>query len=337
MSRNLLSNDLLDQMLKAEGSQLVIDVLMNSDYGTDLSAALGRDGGIEAAEEALRNNLFRIIQKIVEISPPKPRRLVEIQLNWWDLANIVAIIRGKHAALEPEEILKGTVPAGVFNPSQLIQLCEEADIPSVADALTTWGSPYGSQVRQIIHEQKIGEDLTDLETRLYSRFFEWVFEELDAKNRHDAVLLRCMRLQADLVNVVTALRVVQFRRAQNPAPDPLYIPGGTIANSTLQSIANAENLDYAIEALDTSIFSPAVERGILSFGRDNKLSSIERFLEAEVIEKNTRLFRSDPLSAGVPIGYIWRKVSEYQNIRMIIRGKKYNFPPNSIREALILV
>jgi len=56
-----------------------------------------------------------------------------------------------------------------------------------------------------------------------------------------------------------------------------------------------------------------------------------------VIGRGIELFRGDPLSAAVPLGFIWRKVNEYENLRMILRGKHYQVPPNRIREALVLV
>ena len=63
---------------------------------------------------------------------------------------------------------------------------------------------------------------------------------------------------------------------------------------------------------------------------------MERFLEMVVVEAGCKLFRSDPLGAGVAIGYIWRKYNEFVNLRIVLRGKTYSVPDNTIREELLL-
>jgi vacuolar-type H+-ATPase subunit C/Vma6 len=63
---------------------------------------------------------------------------------------------------------------------------------------------------------------------------------------------------------------------------------------------------------------------------------MERFLETVVIGAGCRLFRGDPLSVCVPLGFIWRKYSEFLNLRILIRGTSYRMPANAIREELAI-
>jgi len=67
------------------------------------------------------------------------------------------------------------------------------------------------------------------------------------------------------------------------------------------------------------------------------LSVLERFLETVVFERGIRLFRKDPLNVSVPLGYLWRKLNEFTNLRILARGKRYRLPNAAIREELLLV
>jgi vacuolar-type H+-ATPase subunit C/Vma6 len=96
-------------------------------------------------------------------------------------------------------------------------------------------------------------------------------------------------------------------------------------------------MESAFETLENTYFAPAIERGILAFGRARSLGVMERFLEAVVIDQGCRMFRRDVLSAGVPLGFIWRKYRELVNLRILLRSKAYRVPPDAVREELILV
>lgn len=335
MSRILLDNDTIDQLLKAEGEQLIIDVLMNSVYSTYLSEALVSKGGITAAETALRRNLFETVKTVLSLAPPGPRRILRIQMNRWDLINIITILRGKTAKMPGPEIQSAMMPAGEFHPVQLADLAAEPDIISVANALTTWGYDYGSILRIAINEYN--ESLTALESILHINYFNWAFSQLDPRDKQERILIDSLRIQIDLSNIISLLRLIDYRTRESGIPEINLIPNGSLSIKAVHELQNAKDLDEALETLEKTLFAPAVEKGILSFGRSSQLGSFERFLEAVVLEKGMKMFRADPLSVAVPLGFIWRKICEYQNIRMIIRGKKYKFPPNSIREALILV
>jgi vacuolar-type H+-ATPase subunit C/Vma6 len=115
------------------------------------------------------------------------------------------------------------------------------------------------------------------------------------------------------------------------------IPGGKIAPRTIDRLAESENVEIALEQLDRTEFAPSIERGILAYGQTDRLSVLERFFEALVLEKGVKMFRTNPLGIAVPIGFIWRKINEFINLRALIRGKRYGLQAGTIREELVLV
>lgn len=337
MSRRLLDRDLIDQLLQADDEQPVMDVLMESAYGADLSLALETQNGIPAAESALRRNLFETLRKVLKIAPAGPAKLIEIQLNRWDLANVLALVRGKIAGVPAGDQLSGMVPAGQYHPVQLRQLAEIESIPAMTDALTTWGYAYGFTLKKLLRDSDLSEGTSAFESRLYSQYYDWALSRLDRRDHQEKVFMDMLRMQADLQNIAAMLKRVDARMRKQAFEDVQILPHGKLGAAALHNLGDARDMDEALTVLDRSDFSSAVEKGVLSYGRSGRLGEFERFLEAVILERGARHFRGDPLSIAVPIGFIWRKVAEYQNIRMIIRGKKYHFPPNSIREALVLV
>ena len=93
----------------------------------------------------------------------------------------------------------------------------------------------------------------------------------------------------------------------------------------------------AFEILASTYFAPAIDKGILMFGGRHRLGDMERFLEMVVIETGCRMFRSDPLGVGVLIGYVWRKLNEFLNLRILLRGKLYERSAVAIREELLII
>jgi vacuolar-type H+-ATPase subunit C/Vma6 len=144
-------------------------------------------------------------------------------------------------------------------------------------------------------------------------------------------------MQVDMTNVNAALKQVAYHARGTSMEDLPLVPGGKLRVSTLTEVTGAQNIESALEVLGGTYFAPAVERGILIFGQSNRFSVLERFLDMIVIEKGVRMFRADPLSISVPLGFIWRKINEYYNLRMLLRGRRYQLPPNAIREELIFV
>jgi hypothetical protein len=188
---------------------------------------------------------------------------------------------------------------------------------------------------------------------VYAAFFRWAYAELDERDAAQAVVYECIRWQADLLNVLGALSLVQAREHGGSAPERSgagraaevggtersaeSVAPGTISAAFLDDLAACDSLESAFEALTETWFLPGIERGILAYGQARSLAVMERFLEAVLIERACRLFRRDMLGIGVALGFIWRAYAELGNLRMLARGLSYRMTANAVREGLVLV
>ncbi len=338
MSTSLLTRDFYDQMLGGSGAEnLLVDALLASPYAADLEHALGTRRGVFAVEAALRANGHTVFSKLLSIAPPEPRRLLALQLNRWDAANVLSLIRGKLSGATPQEIQEAVLPVGEFSETQLGELAGEPDFPALADALTTWNYTFAFVLRRALREYGEPADLPALEHALNRTYFLWALAQLREREPNQAIVRDGIRRQIDMANVLSLLDRVRDRErsAERPAEKP--IPRGILAPKVLAELARTDSLDGAFEILEETYFSPGIEKGILAFGHTRSLAVMERFLEAVVIDRSCRLFRRDMLSVSVPMGFLWRKYSELVNLRILSRGMAYHIPVNAIREELVLV
>jgi V/A-type H+-transporting ATPase subunit C len=68
-----------------------------------------------------------------------------------------------------------------------------------------------------------------------------------------------------------------------------------------------------------------------------KISPFEKELDKFVLQKALSLFSGDPLSLALVIGYLWAKLNEITNIRIIAMCKTEYVPEKEVMEELVFV
>jgi V/A-type H+-transporting ATPase subunit C len=340
MSTTLLTHEFYERLLHASTDTAFADALLASPYAEDVQGALAARGGavdVPAVEAALCGNVRATFAKILAIAPPEPRRLLALQINKWDVANVLALLRGKLCGAGPRELFAAVLPIGELDEIQLGELSAETDVANLADALPTWKHAFAFALRRAIHECREQDDLVALESALYRGYFQWTLAQLREDDPQEEVLRESLCRQIDLANVRALLSFIQSRERGGAAKAVEPITRGKLSPRALAELGACDALVAAFEMLGSTYFAPGIERGILAYGQAQSLAVMERFLECVVIEHGCRLFRLDMLSVSVPLGFLWRKYSELVNLRLLVRGTRYRMPANAIREGMVLV
>jgi ATP synthase A1 C subunit len=337
MSTSLLGREFYERALATGGPEVLVEALLESPYGPQLREAMQLMEQPRAVDSALKRNLHATFAGLRWMAPPRPRQLLNVQFNQWDAANVLAILRGKVTKAEREEIVRGLLPTGEFTEVQLAELADEPDAVSVANSLTTWGYSFAYELRRAILQQQQSPDLVALESAVNGIYFRWGLAQLKEEDPNTRIARGMLQMQIDLANVRSALDHVRHREKGEPLESYQLVPGGRLRREILEEVARAEGTLAAFEMLAETYFSPAIEKGILAFGGARQLGVMERFLEQVVIEAGCRLFRRDPLSLAVPLGYVWLKHNEFLNLRILLRGRAYRMPDNAIREELLFL
>jgi vacuolar-type H+-ATPase subunit C/Vma6 len=354
MSTSLLSREFYEQVLAAWTESILLDALLGSSYAVDVQEARARHASAplsHAIEAAVRSNAASAFARVMAAAPPGPRRLLAIQINRWDVTNVITLLRTRLADAGPHEAVAAVLPLGELGEAQLGTLAAEKDVASLADALTSWKQPIGFEMRRAIRECPSPGDPRALESALHRAYFAWALAQLRENDPAEALVRDSVRRHIDMLNVIAILTMIKAGRETGPAdgdakgavPDrsdrdePELIERGTLAEKFLRELLSCDSLEAAFEALEGTYFAPGVEKGILTYGQSQSLGVMERFLEVVSIEHECRLFRQDLLGMAVPLGFIWRKYSECVNLRLLARGALFRMPANMVRLELVHV
>lgn len=337
MSSRLLTEEFYDQILAVPGQEGLVDALLNSPYGPALRESLRMGLKLSAVERGLRAELSRTFNQIRTIAPERPRGLLEIQMRWPDMMNVLTLLRGKVTGAAREDIVESLLPGGTLEESRLSELAEAPDSLALVNTLSVWSFPMVGSLRQmgprILHK----ESLVEAENLLVQAYFGWAWEAAQRRDENAALIRDYLSRQIDLMNVLTILRAVRQRRRGTEVPLVAPLANGHLEHRMLDRMRQCQDLDAALEILAGTYFESGVERGILAFAEHRRLGVMERFLEHVVLATGCRMFRADPLGIGVASGYLWRKFNEFLNLRILLRGKTYQRPSAAIREELLIV
>jgi V/A-type H+-transporting ATPase subunit C len=335
MSTRLLPPSFYEEVLTVPDPEGVIDALLSSPYGPALRDAL--DGGrkVPQAEAGLRRHLFDTFGQIRTLAPREARELLAVSFRWWDLHNIVTLLRGKVFQVEEAKIAAALFPAGFLDEPRLQELTGEPDAVALADTLVLWNVPGALALRQCLRAYSTRETFHRVEALLVRDHFTWALSQCEGDGENAVLMRNHVKQQIDLANVVAALRHVRTHGDGGALFNP--VGEGLLPAAVVSRLAASPDLESAIEILAGTYFADRVERGIFAFGEHQRIGSLERFLEQGVLDAGCRLFRADPLGIGVVTGFVWRKLNEFLNLRILLRGKAYGRPAVAIQEDLFLV
>jgi len=337
MSSHLLTEAFYEQILAVPGQEGLVDALLSSPYGPALRDSLQLGMNLTAVERGLRYELSDTAKRIFRLAPEKPRRLLEIQMRWPDMKNILTLLRGKVTGATSEDIMAGMLSGGTLDESRLKELAREPDSLALVNTLSVWTFPLAIPLKQMGASIRERESLVEAENLLVQAYFDWAWETASGLDENSTMIREFVRKQIDLINVLVVLRTVRQKGRDSQVPSVALLPNGRLERRILMRMGRCHQLDDALEILAGTYFASGVERGILAFGEHSRLRMMERFLEHVVLATGCHMFRMDPLGIGVASGFLWRKFNEFLNLRILLRSKTYMRPTAAIREELLIV
>ena len=336
MKSHLFDAVFYQKLIAEQSLQGIISLLTKTPYGPDINAAMIKYKGIQGVDEGLRINVMRTFRKVYEIVDAEGRRLVVILIGRWDVANIKTILRGKQIGVTADVIQESLIPAGELDENVLREIAMQIDVKSCIDLLATWEIPYAQPLTDTFSEFVKTGRLTPLELALDKFYYEESLRQLRKRRLNTGLVKEILIREIDFTNVMTVLRCV---REELPASDAevYLIPGGKeLPFDRVKSLLEKSNVeDVIFELQDTSYYN-VLKNQLESYFESGSLSVLERRMEEMIVRKGISMFKGDPLSIALIIGYIWAKYNEVINLRIIARGKVVGMPEERIREALVL-
>jgi len=346
MKSRLLRPEFFDALLAITDLNELANAFEETPYAQDINEALLVKPGPRGIEEGLKNNLVREFKKILDrVVWGAPRDLVTLVLERFDVQNLRNIIRGKHVGASPEEIADTIMPAGMMDMSSYLELIGTVDVRGMIDVLFVWQNPFFEPLRRHYYQYTKDRNLAEYEFALERFYYEYALERLRgpllarliARDRNARLVARLFSREIDLVNIVTALRLLAEPIDEEIARQ-FFLPGGAVITAErFRALLAFEDAEQLVESLKDTPYFEALSRGLAQHLVLGLVSPLQRSLEKSMIAGAVELFKADPISIAPVIAYIWAKYNEVSNLRIVVRGKTVSMPPDQIREFLVVV
>ncbi|MDZ7705817.1 MAG: V-type ATPase subunit [Trueperaceae bacterium] len=321
LKSRLLGAEFYNEALNATDFGAFTSALSQSPYMRDVEEAQAQHSGLQMVDEAITRNFRRTTQGILGFSDGSPEALISIFLLRYDLNNLKAIARAKHAGREVEDIREALLPAGRLKPAVLDTIAAAPDLPGAAQSLAVTKHPLASSFTRAVSQYSSEGDLFGLELSLDRAYYRVILDILDA-NPHPQQLERHLQLEIDAVNIRTALKV----RGRQGASGDLYIPGGREVSRGDFERLSAEASKEALQPLSTTSFSEVADA--------ETLSGAEEAIRTVIDQSAKRLYLRDPLNIGVVLHFLRLKEVETARLRLLARGKFYGVPRRQLEQEL---
>lgn len=342
MKSRLLSRQTLEELAGVGSHATLISALTKTGYQEAIEVALVQFSGMEALNRARHTDLVNTIGKVRRFYHGNAADLVSWVLCRYDVDNVKTILRGLSQHVPADEVLSGTIPVGQLLPADLARLIRSANPRDAIDLLATWRIPL-SQSLLALRAERPGAGLFEMELALESWYYRAAMRAADA---HGSASLRAaLRLDADVTNILTALRLVglteatAFLRQRFNADDarPLLVGPGNIPLELLVEAAAQSSIRRAVNKLDDTPFGPMLAESFSQHAATGRLSEFEVILARRQLRHANSLLFSDPLGIGVMIGYLALKRVETNNLHRIALGVDMSEDPDRIRAELMFV
>ncbi|MDR5683439.1 MAG: V-type ATPase subunit [Armatimonadota bacterium] len=328
MRSRLLLPGRIEELLALPDLDGLLAALGNTPYGPELQEALTRYQGIRAVDEALMQHFQKNVRRILSFAEGRARQLIEVVLMDWDLHNLRAVLRAKHAGRNPEEVTENLVPAGQLTEVRLRELAQQPDVAAIASTLSTWGHPLAEALVEGLRDYQETKDLLALELGLDRHYFEWALRMARGSGRSESVVREIVQMEIDHTNVKTALKLQRIPDLPREDRRRFFLPGGAVVSpEVFLNLADPQTAEWGTRELRA--------RGIHPEG--STIADQERSLDEEYARHLARLYLGDPLAIDVVIGFVAMLYSEIRNLRLIARSKVLGIPRDVVRREMALV
>ncbi|MDR7420387.1 MAG: V-type ATPase subunit [Armatimonadota bacterium] len=335
MRSRLLTPAQIEDMLALPSLAAFLQALAATPYAVDLQEAQVRYDGVRAVDAALAGNLQRTTRSILEFADGAPRHLITVLLLRWDLANLQALVRGKHAGWPAERLVDALLPAGTLSELTLKEMAGHPNLTALAGTLEVVNHPLVMALVEGVAEYANTRDPLSIELRLTRAYAGYVLRQ--SRGAEARALREILRSELDATNIKTALRLASARAT---APGALsseeerlrfFISGGATVTEKLF-------LELSDERTQARAWRHLRVLGFPVKTLPEDLVAFERELDVRMTDAlAARYVMGDPLGLDIVIGYLAMKSGEVANLRLIARGKFLGLAREAVRRELVRV
>jgi len=311
--------------------------------------------GAQLIEEAVNRNLAKSFQDAMTIAPGDLRTLTGEYLNRWDIANVMAILRGTVHDIPRHQIRDLLVPAGELDSALLDRLLSFTNCGEAIEGLQDWRLyPVLAEYYRVCGERGA---FARIENELYRQYYASLLSLATTGCSGCRELNAYLRFEIDIVNMKNLLRLHCAEEACDIATvSRTMIPGGRIPIALFQRLYSIETEGEFVSIFLKTDIAPVLPQAVRELRQDPEFSSVDAaelvwqrwhqrrrpVHEIEMAITRVRLHHLEGLSRRHPfsvlpvLAYLERKKYEVANLRAIARGKAFDLAPERIWQYIVL-
>lgn len=320
MSSRLLGADVFQAALAARDFRAFTSVLAQSPYGPALEEAQTRGTGLSAVDRALARDFHQTTRSMLSFADGEPRRMIAALLRRYDVEDLKAVARAKHAGRAPDEMGETISGAGDLRPALLQALVSAPDLPSAAQALAIAKHPLGPPFVRAARAYASDGDLHAFEVTLDKAYFASLVDTAEERGTPEAFRAH-VRREVDAANLRTALKIV----GRGGDLGTFFMPGG-------KEVSREEFLQLAAQGVEGLSQLRTATFSAVSDAKDRAGAEVAIRASLDAAARTAAL--RDPLGIGVVLRYLRAKETEAAKLRLLARGAYYGVPRSELEKEL---
>ncbi|MFB6116604.1 MAG: V-type ATPase subunit [Candidatus Nanosalina sp.] len=309
----LLERQDYEQLIKMESNEIARR-LEEGSYSDEIDALGSQLEGVQLVEAALRNNLYRELSQLIEISPNGLKEVIETYIRRIDVTSYKRLIRWKKSS--GEEDLWAVVAPGYRLSMERIEELSEKELEEIIDEINL------DTEKDYTSEMNASDSLEELENALDTAYFSELLAK--AEKTGNQQFIKFVESEIEYENVRTILRLKKHDVSEEDIRERLIDVGD---NKLTEKCIEADGFKRTVEILEESDWE--VEEG--------SLENIEHQLKIARRRKARTAMKTESMGLTSVLAYILAKIVEVNNLRMIVQAKATGLQTQEeIKENLVI-
>jgi V/A-type H+/Na+-transporting ATPase subunit C len=316
------------KMLKM-GFNEIAKIMQDSNYKKEINELSTSYSGADLLELALNKNLAYTFKKLMTISPKELGSVIREYAKRKDIEDLKTIIRGKFTRTPEKVVFKSITSAGTLSRDFLHELMKKESIEEILKGNNIVGFSFLGEALIYFNEKN---SLVLIENALDRHYYNNLIEFSRLLPKEGAVFRKFLIMEVEIMNILTLFRL---KKSKIEKIREVIITAKGLINPKITRMAEVDDLDALIKALEGTEYKKAIDKGIDDFRNTRSLITLETELYRYLLKQTSLLLHQHPLSVDVILGFMFAKDIEVRNLRILIKGKQLGLSEEFIEEQLV--
>ena len=339
ISTNFLSHELIQNLVKAEDVGEVARMLESTWYGPEIDRAAALYSPPELLEVAINRHLVEVNKIALEATPFSGKQAIRAYFSKWDIHNIELILSSKVIGrtiteTEPFLVSSRNFPAGItagnIPHDEMKIILSQPTVEGVVNQLVKY--KYGTILIQNLDTYQKTSDISPMMTELLSFYYINLLESIRFFQGDEGIARDLFRTQIDKKNILTLLKGKDSNLDRDTVKKHL-IEEGKVPIEKLMEIFSSNSVEDFVNRINEHIkFDDLLD----NYSKTHNLIDFEVAMDKYINNHYVRKLKNIALSIGTIFYFIITAEFEWDNIKRIAYGKRYNLTPERINSLLVL-